>query len=115
MVHYRLHTTQAVFSGGSSTMFGKRRYEPDFSQLLKVLQRERPDRPVLFEFFMNPAVYAAFAGDRWIPGSDPAVDMGFVKNGRLVTRPLINESDAELRNKDWQGWHFENAGRDVRH
>lgn len=56
-------------------MFGKRRYEPDFSQLLKVLKQERPDRPVLFEFFMNPAVYAAFAGDRWTPGSDPAVDI----------------------------------------
>ncbi|NQT57936.1 MAG: hypothetical protein HQ557_03035 [Bacteroidetes bacterium] len=39
----------------------KRRYEADFSQLLKVLNREPADRPVLFEFFMNPIVYKAFS------------------------------------------------------
>ncbi len=31
----------------------KRKYEPDFNQLLSVLQRETPDRPVLFEYFTN--------------------------------------------------------------
>ena len=30
-----------------------RKYEPDFNQLLKVLNRERADRPVLFEYFTN--------------------------------------------------------------
>lgn len=30
----------------------------DFGNLLKVLKREAPDRPVLFELFMNPIVYA---------------------------------------------------------
>ena len=28
-------------------------YQPDFNQLLKVLRREKPDRPVLFEFIIN--------------------------------------------------------------
>jgi hypothetical protein len=27
--------------------------EPDFSQLLRVLRREEPDRPTLFEFFLD--------------------------------------------------------------
>lgn len=36
--------------------------EPDFSQLLAVLRREKPDRPVLFELFMNWDVYQRFAG-----------------------------------------------------
>ena len=36
--------------------------QPDFSQIAKVLRREAPDRPTLFEFFMNPNVYAAVAG-----------------------------------------------------
>lgn len=31
--------------------------QPDFSQLLKVLRREKPDRPTLFEFFLNDALY----------------------------------------------------------
>ena len=38
--------------------------EPDFSQLLRVLRRERPERPVLFELFMNWTVYQRFAGRR---------------------------------------------------
>jgi len=31
--------------------------EPDFGNLLKVLRREKPDRPTLFEFFMNDPLY----------------------------------------------------------
>lgn len=36
--------------------------EPDFGNLLKVLSHQKPDRPTLFEFFMNPNVYEAVAG-----------------------------------------------------
>ncbi len=36
--------------------------KPDFDQLLKVLHREEPDRPVLFEFFLNEATYDRFGG-----------------------------------------------------
>ncbi len=39
------------------------KYEPDFNQLLKVLRREKPDRPVLFEFFMGGPVLDKLAGD----------------------------------------------------
>ncbi len=36
---------------------GKVESEPDFKQLLKVLSREQPDRPTLFEFFLNDRLY----------------------------------------------------------
>lgn len=39
-----------------------RKYEPDFSQLLKVLHREKPDRPVLFEYFTNGPLNEYLAG-----------------------------------------------------
>jgi len=37
-------------------------FQPDFEQMLKVLRCEKPSRPVLFELFMNPTVYALLAG-----------------------------------------------------
>ncbi|NQU38716.1 MAG: hypothetical protein HQ523_02055 [Lentisphaerae bacterium] len=37
--------------------------DPDFGQLLKVLRREVPDRPTLFEFFLNAELQAFLAGD----------------------------------------------------
>lgn len=45
-------------------------FQPDFSYLLKVLRREPVDRPVLFEFYMNDDVYAAFTDSRGIPPGD---------------------------------------------
>jgi len=36
--------------------------EPNFENLLKVLRREVPDRPTLFEFFMNDTLYERLAG-----------------------------------------------------
>lgn len=36
--------------------------EPDFGNLLKVLSHQKPDRPTLFEYFMNSNVYEAVAG-----------------------------------------------------
>ena len=48
---------------------------PDFNNLLKVLRREAPDRPTLFEFFLNPRLFKTVTGktadaewgslDRW--------------------------------------------------
>jgi len=35
--------------------------EPNFENLLKVLRRERPDRPTLFEFFLNEPLYQELA------------------------------------------------------
>jgi len=39
---------------------GKR--EPDFSQILKVVRGQKPDRPTLFEFFMNMPLYERVTG-----------------------------------------------------
>ena len=39
-----------------------RKYEPDFTQLLKVLRREKADRPVLFEYFTNGPLNEFLAG-----------------------------------------------------
>ncbi len=36
--------------------------EPNFANLQKVLRRERPDRPTLFEFFLNGPLYERLAG-----------------------------------------------------
>lgn len=35
--------------------------EPNFNNLLNVLRRETPERPTLFEFFMNPRLYGKVA------------------------------------------------------
>jgi len=52
----------------------KRRYKADFSQLLNILSKKPADRPVLFEFFMNPIVYKAFTESLTI-GSAPSEDL----------------------------------------
>ncbi len=36
--------------------------QPDFNQILRVLDRKAPTRPTLFEFFLNPKLYALIAG-----------------------------------------------------
>ncbi|MFN8207046.1 MAG: uroporphyrinogen decarboxylase family protein [Bacteroidales bacterium] len=41
----------------------ERKYPPDFNQLLKVLHRQKSDRPVLFEFFLNDRLYEFLAGE----------------------------------------------------
>ncbi len=46
----------------------KRKYDPDFNQLLKVLRREKADRPVLFEYFTNGPLNEYLAGRN---ASDP--------------------------------------------
>lgn len=37
--------------------------EPNFHNLLKVLRRQKPDRPTLFEFFLNDPLYRKLAGE----------------------------------------------------
>ncbi|HNX66563.1 MAG TPA: uroporphyrinogen decarboxylase family protein [Bacteroidales bacterium] len=39
-----------------------RKYDPDFNQLVKVFNREVPDRPVLFEYFMNGDLFSLVTG-----------------------------------------------------
>ena len=38
------------------------KFKPDFDQMLKVLRKEKPSRPVLFELFMNTPVYERLSG-----------------------------------------------------
>jgi len=42
--------------------------EPCFDNLLKVLNREKPDRPTLFEFYLNVPLYEKLAGFKLRPG-----------------------------------------------
>ncbi len=44
--------------------------EPNFDNLLKVLRREKPDRPTLFEFFLNMRLYRRLAGAAYTESSD---------------------------------------------
>ena len=37
--------------------------DPNFTNLLKVLKCEKPDRPTLFEFFLNDRLYKTLAGE----------------------------------------------------
>ena len=51
--------------------------EPDFENIRKVLCCQKPDRPTLFEFFMNPAVYEEAAG--LMPTDpDPVVQLAYM-------------------------------------
>ena len=43
--------------------------QPDFDQLLKVLAREVPDRPTLFEFFLNGPLYEHYCGYKLTAGN----------------------------------------------
>ncbi|MBT3193166.1 MAG: hypothetical protein HN341_11485 [Verrucomicrobia bacterium] len=56
--------------------------EPDFEQLLKVLRREAPDRPTLFEFFHNGPLYNVLAaGGDAAPGSPEQTVIAFRNAG----------------------------------
>ncbi|MHB1454670.1 MAG: uroporphyrinogen decarboxylase family protein [Saccharofermentanales bacterium] len=46
--------------------------QPDFSNLLKILKREKPERPTLFEFFLNDEIYEELCG------YDPGIDAGTI-------------------------------------
>lgn len=54
---------------------------PDFNQLLNVLRGGRPDRPVLFELFMNSDFYALMANRESI---DPADDRALLRHQALA-------------------------------
>lgn len=47
-----------------------RRYQPDFQQLIKMLRREEPERPVKFELFMNMPLYERVNGGK-LRADDP--------------------------------------------
>ncbi len=66
--------------------------EPDFEQLLKVLRREVPDRPTLFEFFLNGPLHTKLAtGGGVEPGSPEETVVAFRNAGYDYT--TISPSD----------------------
>ena len=52
-------------------------FQPDFSQMLKVLRNEAPDRPVLFELYMNMPLYEMVNG-RKLPADDQLTRARFI-------------------------------------
>ena len=46
-------------------MISNRKYPADFEQLARVLRRKTPDRPVLFEYFVNAELISFFNGRRF--------------------------------------------------
>jgi uroporphyrinogen decarboxylase len=48
---------------------------PDFKEVLKVLRREKPSRPVLFEFFLNERLYRAGCGGKYNASGTPLAVM----------------------------------------
>ncbi len=46
------------------------RRKPDFNNILKVLDRKKPDRPTLFEFFLNGELYELLAGEKYESASN---------------------------------------------
>ena len=75
------------------------KYEPDFGQLLKVLRRAKPDRPVLFEYFMNGGLFSVLTGKNYsaVEESDEQVKIvieAFINAGYdYVTIPARYFSD----------------------
>ena len=78
---------------------GRARREPDFGQMLKVLNRQTPDRPVLYEFAINWRLISAFAD----PGLDaesrgdpaPGKSLGArqaISRPRVFSREAIRET-----------------------
>ena len=49
--------------------------EPNFDNLLKVLKRQTPDRPTLFEFFLNGPLYDKLAGEEIVSRTDKLAPM----------------------------------------
>ena len=47
--------------------------EPNFDNFLKVLNRQKPDRPTAYELFMNDVVYERFAGYKRPEGKEASM------------------------------------------
>ena len=58
--------------------------EPDFGNLLKVLRCESPQRPTLFEFFLNGRLYQQLAGRAWTDDQSPLLQ------GRMLIAAFRN-------------------------
>ena len=52
--------------------------QPDFNNLLRVLNRQVPDRPTLFEFFLNATLYKKLSGPKFTADPAPVAQMGLL-------------------------------------
>lgn len=57
--------------------------DPDFANLLAVLNREAPARPTLFEFFLNDPLY------RKLAGVDPKAELVGIEGPRMVMNAFL--------------------------
>lgn len=58
--------------------------QPNFNNLLKVLKGQVPERPTLFEFFMDDEIYEYFAGEKFTE------DMGIMERSRIIIKAFQN-------------------------
>jgi len=75
--------------------------EPDFSQLLAVLRRQKPGRPTLFEFYMNEPLYRTLVGSGAALGSDPVLD-----EGSLLRIAAFRAAGYDYVTLGGPGWRF---------
>ncbi len=67
---------------GKSWWKGPVKAEPNFGNLLKVLKKQKPDRPTLFEFFLNRPLYLRIAGreaEAWVDQKPYGTDRMLVR------------------------------------
>ena len=95
--------------------------KPDFQNILKVLKRQVPDRPTLFEFFLNEPLYqklAAPAGpftDKWTFGlCCPMVINAYKYAGYDYTTVLGSEFTFQLQEIESKETVSLNAGNAIR-
>ena len=55
--------------------------KPDFSNVLKLLKRQKPSRDTLFEFFLNWDLYVRYAGAKVVANEDAYRDQRVQMHG----------------------------------
>jgi uroporphyrinogen decarboxylase len=81
--------------------------KPDFGQLERVLRREIPDRPVLFEFFFDDPIYELYAGEKFPEGCIwPRLD-DLDNRGRIIAKAFAaaGYDHVTIRGSAWDVFH----------
>ena len=91
-------------------MIVPRKYPADFHQLEKVLRREKPDRPVLFEYFVNGDLISYVNGESFSALNNPA---GQIKS--IIDFFHITGYDyATIPSRYFGAFSFETVGHDKK-
>ena len=73
-----------------------RKRKPDFTNLQKVLECKKPDRPTLFELFMNDSLYEILTGRKRPNREDELEHLKFVVDAfkllNMIMPLLMNQS-----------------------